>query len=89
MALNTELLITLQQLKGIGNKTILELSKALTAKTIDDLCEEWQSLRGRKYTKISELDLRGANQIACRIIEASEFEGIGTVSYTHLRAHET
>ena len=81
MALNTELLITLQQLKGIGNKTILELSKALTAKTIDDLCEEWQSLRGRKYTKISELDLRGANQIACRIIEASEFEGIGIISY--------
>ena len=51
MALNSELLITLQQLKGFGNKTILELSKALTAKTIDDLCEEWQSLRGKKYAK--------------------------------------
>jgi DNA processing protein len=81
MALNSELLITLQQLKGFGNKTILELSKALTAKTIDDLCEEWQSLRGKKYAKVTELDLRGANQIACRIIEASEFEGIGIISY--------
>lgn len=81
MALNTELLITLQQLKGVGNKTILELSKVLTAKTIDDLCEEWQSLKGKKYTNVTELDLRGANQTACRIINASEFEGIGIISY--------
>lgn len=81
MALNTELLITIQQLNGFGNKTILKLSKALTAKTIDDLCEEWQSLKGKKYIKVTELDLRRANQIACRIIEASEFEGIGIISY--------
>lgn len=81
MALNTELLITLQQLKGFGNKTILELSKVLTAKTIDDLCEEWHSLKGKKYAKVTELDLRGANKVACRIIEASEFEGIGIISY--------
>lgn len=81
MALNTELLITLQQLKGFGNKTILELSKVLTAKTIDDLCEEWHSLNGKKYAKVTELDLRGANKVACRIIEASEFEGIGIISY--------
>lgn len=51
MALNTELLITLQQLNGFGNKTILKLSKALTAKTIDDLCEEWQSLMGKSIQK--------------------------------------
>lgn len=81
MALNTELLITLQQLKGFGNKTILELSKVLTARTIDDLCDEWHSLKGKKYAKVSEGDLRNANQFACRIIEASEFEGIGTISY--------
>lgn len=81
MALNTELLITLQQLKGFGNKTILELSKVLTAKTIDDLCEEWRSLKGKKYAKVKEYDLRRANQLACRIIEASEFEGIGIISY--------
>ena len=81
MALNTELLITLQQLKGFGNKTILESSKVLTAKTIDDLCEEWRSLKGKKYAKVKEYDLRRANQLACRIIEASEFEGIGIISY--------
>lgn len=81
MALNTELLITLQQLKGFGNKTILELSTVLTARTIDDLCDEWHSLKGKKYAKVSEGDLRNANQFACRIIEASEFEGIGTISY--------
>ena len=62
MALNTVLLITLQQLKGFGNKTILELSKVLTAQTIDDLCEEWHSLKGKKYTKITEDDLYSANQ---------------------------
>lgn len=81
MALNTELLITLQQLKGFGNKTILELSKVLTAQTIDDLCEEWYSLKGKKYTKITEFDLRSANQYACRIIEASDFQDIGIISY--------
>lgn len=81
MALNTELLITLQQLKGFGNKTILELSKILTARTIDDLCEEWHSLDGKKYTKITEDDLYNANQYAYRIIEASESQGIGIISY--------
>lgn len=81
MALNTELLITLQQLKGFGNKTILELAKVLTARTIDDLCEEWSSLSGKKYTKITEYDLRNANRYAYRIIEASELQGIGIISY--------
>ena len=81
MALNTELLITLQQLKGFGNKTILELSKILTARTINDLCEEWYSLEGKKYTKITEDDLYNANQYAYRIIEASESQGIGIISY--------
>lgn len=81
MALNTVLLITLQQLKGFGNKTVLELSKVLTAQTIDDLCEEWHSLKGKKYTKITEDDLYNANQYAYRIIEASEAQGIGIISY--------
>lgn len=81
MALNTELLITLQQLKGFGSKTIIELSKVLNSQTIDNLCKDWHSLTGKKYTKVTELELRSANQLACHIIEASEIEGIGIISY--------
>lgn len=81
MALNTELLITLQQLKGFGNKTILELSKVLDCRTIDDLCESWSSLKGKKFAKVTEMELRNANQYAHRIIDASELEGIGIISY--------
>ena len=81
MALNTELLITLQQLKGFGNKTILELSKVLSARTIDELCDEWHSLKGKKFAKVTKQDLCVVNRLACRIIEASELEGIGIISY--------
>lgn len=81
MALNTELLITLQQLKGFGTKTILELSKALDSKTIDDLCEDWHSLKGKKFAKVTEMELRSANQFANRIIDASELDDIGIISF--------
>lgn len=81
MALNTELLITLQQLKGFGNKTILELSKCLTSKTIDDLCVEWTFLKGKRFVKVSESELRNANLCACRIINESNLNGIGIISF--------
>lgn len=81
MALNTEILITLQQIKGLGNKSILEFAKSVD---IDDMGCLWKSIqkidKGR-FSKITESDLLAANRSAQRIIEASETEGIGILSY--------
>lgn len=81
MALNTELLITLQQVKGIGNKTILKLAKQVSAKDMQELCDLWPTLKDRRLQMVAVEDLYVANRNACRIIEASEAEGIGIISY--------
>ncbi len=52
MALNTELLITLQLVKGLGNKTILGIAKNTDATTIEELCNYWPNLKGVKFEKI-------------------------------------
>lgn len=39
MALNTELLITLQMLPNIGNKTILKFAQSVNTNSIEDLSE--------------------------------------------------
>lgn len=81
MAFNTEILITLQQIKGLGNKSILEFAKSVD---IDDMGCLWKSIqkigKGR-FSKITEPDLLMANRSAQRIIEASKTEGIGILSY--------
>ena len=81
MALNTELLITLQQVKGIGNKTILKLAKQVSAKDIEELCDMWPTLADKRLQKVSKEDLYAANRNAYKIIEASENAGIGIISY--------
>ena len=72
MALNTELLITLQQVKGIGNKTILKLAKQVSAIDIEELCDMWPTLADKRLQKVSKEDLYAANRNAYKIIEASE-----------------
>lgn len=83
MALNTELLITLQQLKGVGNKTILSIANAENRdiKTLDDLCELWKSLKGKRFENISLNNLKSAHIAALKIIEASKNEGLEVISY--------
>lgn len=81
MALNTELLITLQQVRGIGNKTILKLAKQVSAKDIEELCDMWPTLADKRLQKVSKEDLFAANRNAYKIIEASENAGIGIISY--------
>lgn len=64
MAFNTEILITLQQIKGLGNKSILEFAKSVD---IDDMGCLWKSIqkigKGR-FSKITEPDLLMANRSA-------------------------
>jgi len=81
MAFNTELLITLQQLKGFGNKTILNLATSLDFNSVEELYQYWGNLKGKKYSKVTKEDLASANRAANRIIEACDMEGIGIISY--------
>lgn len=81
MALNTELLITLQNVKGLGNKTILKLAQSVDLNSIEDLCEYWNTISTGRLGKITQEDLATANRAALRIIDASDREGIGIISY--------
>lgn len=86
MALTTEIIITLQQLKeigikGIGTKSILEIGVSCNANTIEDLTECWKTLRNTKYEKISIDSLLYANKLAKKIINACNNEQIGIISF--------
>ena len=83
MALNTELIVTLQQLKGIGNKSILDIAKFADYEinSLADLCKLWRSLKGKKYEKISLEEISEANSVAKRIIDANIRNGVGIISY--------
>lgn len=81
MALNTELLITLQLVKGLGNKTILGVAKNMEATTIMELCNSWKKLKGSRFEKITTDELLEANKVALRIIDTCELQKIGIISY--------
>lgn len=83
MGLNKELIITLQQLKGIGTKTILNIADDTTdeVKSIQDLCAYWKTLSGKKYEKISLDDLYSAHRLAKDIINRSIDNNIGIITY--------
>lgn len=51
MALNTELILTLKNLKGCGNKTVLSIAEFAPSQvqTIEDLCHFWPTLKGKKF----------------------------------------
>lgn len=83
--INIELVIALQQLEGIGNKTImkkifgfLEPSKSLN--TLEDLINFWPSLKGKKFETITSYDLRKAYNKAQRILEESDRQEIQAIS---------
>lgn len=62
MALNSKIIITLQQLKGIGTKTILKIANTVNQKieTYGDLCDFWLKQSGKLYEKHSAEDLSDA-----------------------------
>lgn len=83
MALSSEIILTLQQLNGIGTKTILKIAEQSRKKIADikDLCVLWKTLKGKKIETITSQDLIDANDIAKRIIESSAKQSIGLISY--------
>ena len=86
MALNTELILTLKNLKGCGNKTVLSIAEVAPSQvqTIEDLCHFWPTLKGKKFEKYSATDLQEANRKALTIINDAEREGVGIISYYEL-----
>lgn len=81
MALTTEILITLQQLKGVGKQTILTIARNISAATIDELVEKWDKLNIPRLKKVSRDDLLYANRKALQIISTSEELGINIISF--------
>ena len=83
MALNTELLLTLKNLKGCGNKTALTIANGTPASvhTIEDLCAFWKTLHGKKYEKYDQEALLSAHRQALSIIKDAESCGVGIISY--------
>lgn len=83
MALSAEHILTLQQLKGIGNSTILKIAESINKNisSIEALCNLWKSLKGKKFEEITTNDIIRANHIAKDIIKRSAKESIGLISY--------
>lgn len=71
--LSAELVITLQQLEGVGNKTILKIADGIAGRleTIEDLINFWPSVKGKKFEAITKSDLASAYGRARRIIDES------------------
>lgn len=81
--LSTELILTIQQLPGIGNKTIFKIADQVKSpiSTLEGLCDFWASLKGKKIESISSDDLEDAHRVAKRIITRAEEECVGVISY--------
>lgn len=81
MALNTELLITLQMLPNIGNKTILKFAQSVNSNSIKELSECISGIKKGRMSGIDKEKLFQANIAAHRIMERCDREKIGILSY--------
>lgn len=83
MPLNTELILTLKNLKGIGNKTVLNVAENApdNIETVQDLCAFWKTLTGKKYSKHTREDLLGAHKMALKVMREAAANGVGIISY--------
>jgi DNA processing protein len=89
MKLNTEVLLTLKMIKGIGPAAILavasQIEKPVT--TLDDLVNVWATLKpckalpAKKLEQITEDVLLDAHQKALNTLRYYNQEGIGVISY--------
>lgn len=83
MKLSSEMILTLQQLGGIGNKTILKMVKLINTSITspEELYSFLKEQKGKKIEAIVKDDVINANQQAKRIIENSNKHSIGLISY--------
>lgn len=81
-----EIIVALQQLEGIGNKTIMngiigKLDPTESLYTLSDLQSFWTTLKGKKLETITSYDLRRAYDKASRIIAESDKQVIHLITY--------
>lgn len=84
MGVNKEIILTLKGIKGFGTKSILALADALegtTCNSIEQLCEIWTGLKGKKYEAISPEMLQYYYHQAKTQIAKCEEMGIGIITY--------
>lgn len=83
MALSTEIILTLQQLDGVGHKTILKVAEAVKAPIlgVEQLCQFWKTLKGKKLESIDTEELENAYKKALSILSRCKQENVGIISY--------
>ena len=79
-----EIILTLQSLEGVGNKTILskigsKLQFPIT--DIEDLFNFLLTLKGKKFESISKDELIESNRVAKGIIKRATEENVGILSF--------
>lgn len=91
--ISTHQILTLSNLKGVGPKAIMKVgnnlfdcnriinNKSEFVTILDELKVKKKNLDGKGTTAITLSDLNEAENIAQRILSASEREGIGIISY--------
>lgn len=81
-AFSSEIIITLQQLKGVGKKTILALAEMASydISDVETLCKFWSSLKGKKFECFDADDIRVAHSAARRILRMCADHGVGVLS---------
>lgn len=83
MALPAEYILTLQQIKGVGNKTIFKFAEQLskTITSVDELFKFTSMSKDKKLNSLDKEDILEANNIARRIIDRSASKSIYALSY--------
>ena len=83
MELSKDIILTLKQLQGVGNKTIFKIVQQVKQPltSIEDLCDFWKNLKGKKLESISKDDIIEAYDNAKKLIERSAEASIGFISY--------
>lgn len=82
MAISTEIILTLKQLKGVGNKTIQKIADQIDfpLTSVNQLSDVLKSRKEKKLQEITLTDLENANKIALQIISECQNEGVGVIS---------
>lgn len=81
--LSKELIITIQQLAGIGNKTIMKLVDSMenSLYTLEDLINYWPLIKGKKFEAINSDDIKEAYRKAEHLMDKAEKNDVGIFSY--------
>lgn len=83
MKLSSEMILTLQLLDGVGNKTIFKIADLINTrvKSLEELYIVLRKLKGKKIESITIEDIFNANNQAKKIIANSLEQNIGLISY--------